>query len=598
MNNFSPIRSKFVVSLICLSVFRVDMTAGESTTQPATEQEYAAEFPDVSIAPGPFSADEASLKQYQYPQWFRDAKLGIWAHWGPQSVPMEGDWYARKMYEEGSRDYKDHLARFGPPSKVGYKDIIPLWKAENWDPEGLMKLYKLAGARYFVAQAVHHDNFDNWNSKYHRWNAVNMGPHRDIVGDWQKAAQHQGLPFGVSEHLGASFTWFQDSHGADKTGPLAGVGYDGANPAFFDLYHYPRAADDTGWYSKDPLWQKEWYARIKDLVDSYHPDLLYSDGGVVFGNEVGRSMIAHLYNTSAAAHGGVVQAVYNCKQISNGRWVQDVERGVMASIQPNPWQTDTSIGDWFYNKHWPYQSAQWVIHSLVDIVSKNGNLLINVVQRPDGTLDDGALKIVQEMAAWTEVNGEGIYGSRPWLVYGEGKSRAKGGSFNESHNFTADDIRFTTKGNHTLYAFVLGWPDSKKVNIRSLSLSPGVTAKVNQVQLLGFEGALKWEHDSEGLHVALPDKAPSDYAVCLKIDADDINAFKPEIAAEPSAVKADASGKYLVLPDDAQLIGVIKVEHRGGPANLGFWSNSSDSPSWTLSNVSSDNPHTPRGRRG
>jgi alpha-L-fucosidase len=555
-----------------------------ATTQPLlSEEQYAAQFPAISIAPGPFTADESSFKQYQYPQWLRDAKLGIWAHWGPQAVPMEGDWYARKMYEQGDKDYKDHLARFGHPSKTGYKDIIPLWKAEKWDPDALMALYKKAGARYFVAQAVHHDNFDNWNSKYHKWNSVNMGPHRDVVGDWQKAAEKQGLPFGVSEHLGASFSWFQDSHGSDKTGPLAGIPYDGANPAFFDLYHYPKHADDkSNWYTNNPLWQKEWYARIKDLVDNYHPDLLYSDGGVVFGNDVGRGMIAHLYNTSAARNGGVVRAVYNCKQNSNGMWVEDLERGVMAGIRPYPWQTDTSIGDWFYNKHWKYRSAEWVVHSLVDIVSKNGNLLINVVQRPDGSLDDEATKIVKDLGDWMAVNGEGIYETRPWITFGEGKSHAKGGSFKEDYVYTADDIRFTAKGDTTLYAFILGYPEDHKTLIHSLAKTEGVTGKIDRVSLLGYTGDLKWKQDETGLSVELPDNKPSDFAVTLKIEGQNLTGFKPATTDAQSIIKPDAFGTYTLTPGEAELQGVLHVQNEKTTPNLSSWHNASDGASWTL----------------
>ena len=221
----------------------------------------------AEMAEGPFQPTWESLKQYKCPEWFRDAKFGIWAHWGPQAVPMVGDWYARKMYIQGDPVYADHLKAFGHPSQFGYKDIIPLWKAEKWDPDRLMALYKKAGARYFVSMGVHHDNFDLWNSKHHRWNAVAMGPQRDVVGDWQKAAKKQGLRFGVSEHLGASFTWFQPSHGADKTGPKAGVPYDGAHPKYQDLYHPPAAKGDTAWYSTNPEWHQEWFARIRDLVD-------------------------------------------------------------------------------------------------------------------------------------------------------------------------------------------------------------------------------------------------------------------------------------------------------------------------------------------
>jgi len=195
-----------------------------------------------SAPQGPFQPNWESLTQYRCPDWFRDAKFGIWAHWGPQCVPMQGDWYARNMYLEGGRVYRFHVQTYGHPSKFGYKDILPLWKAEKFDPERLMALYKAAGARYFVSMGVHHDNFDLWNSKHHRWNAVRMGPKRDIVGEWQKAARTQGLRFGVSEHLGASYTWFQVSHGSDKQGPLADVPYDGADPQWQDLYHPPRQA--------------------------------------------------------------------------------------------------------------------------------------------------------------------------------------------------------------------------------------------------------------------------------------------------------------------------------------------------------------------
>jgi alpha-L-fucosidase len=197
-----------------------------------------------TIAEGPFKPTWESLKEYRCPDWFRDAKFGIWAHWGPQAVPGEGDWYARNMYIQGSAQYNYHVEHYGHPSKFGYKDIIPLWKAEKWDPDRLMALYKKAGARYFVSQAVHCDNFDLWNSRFHKWNAVAMGPKHDVVGDWQKAAKKQGLPFGVSEHVGYSRCWFQTSHGADKTGPLARVAYDGADAKWQDLYH--RASQPDG----------------------------------------------------------------------------------------------------------------------------------------------------------------------------------------------------------------------------------------------------------------------------------------------------------------------------------------------------------------
>ena len=533
---------------------------------------------DLPIASGPYAGTRESLTNYTCPDWFRDAKFGIWAHWGPQAVPMEGDWYARKMYQQGNADYKDHLARFGHPSTNGWKDIIPLWKAEHWEPEKLMKLYKEAGARYFVSMGVHHDDFFLWNSKLHRWNAVQMGPHRDVVGEWQSAARKNGLPFGVSEHLGASFTWFQDAHKSDKTGPLAGVPYDGANPEYWDLYHFPAEPGDTGWYSKNPRWQQQWYNEIKELVDNYHPDLLYSDGGVAFGNEVGLSQIANLYNGSIKYNHGRL-AVYNCKEPSGGRWVQDYERGVNGGINPNPWQTDTSIGDWFYNRHWKYQPLSWTVHMLVDIVSKNGNLLLNVVLRPDGTLDPEVETMLHQLAGWTSVNGEAIYGSRPWLTYGEGPVRVKGGAFKEDYKYTSKDIRFTTKGKF-LYAIAMGWPEDNEVLIRSLASTedPKIN-KIKRVELLGLKGSLHFEQTKDGLRVELPAEKLSDLACALRITGAGLS--PAPIPDDVGEIVPDKRGFLNLMAAQATLHGQeLRLEERGGKPNIGFWNNAGEWVSW------------------
>jgi len=480
----------------------------------------------LPIKAGPFSGTMDSLTNYSYPDWFRDAKFGIWAHWGPQSVPMEGDWYARKMYQQNQADYTNHLERWGHPSTNGWKDIIPMWKAENWDPEKLMELYKKAGARYFVSMGSHHDNFFLWNSKLHRWNSVQMGPHRDVVADWQKAAKQNGLPFGVSEHLGASFTWFQYAHRSDRTGPLAGVPYDGTDSNYWDLYHQPAAATDDAWYSTNSAWQQKWYNEIKELVDTYQPDLLYTDGAVPFGNAVGLSQIANFYNVNGGRD-GKVQVVYTCKQASNGRWAQDFERGVNGGISPYPWQTDTSIGDWFYNKHWKYQPLSWTVHMLVDIVSKNGNLLLNVVMKPDGTLDPEVETMLQQLADWTAVNGEAIYGTRPWLLYGEGEVQARGGAMRENMTYTAKDIRFTTKG-ETLYAIALGWPEDRKMMVRSLATTSEASQnKITKVELLGYSGNLQFTQTAEGLSVELPDKKISDLTCALRITGSNLKPVAP-----------------------------------------------------------------------
>ncbi len=465
-----------------------------------------------------------SLEQYQVPAWFGDAKFGIWAHWGPQSVPRDGDWYARNMYIPGTEQYQHHLKNFGHPSKTGYKDIIPLWKAEKFNPDALMKMYKAAGAKYFVSMGVHHDNFDLWNSTYHKWNAVQMGPHRDIVGDWKKAATKYGLRFGVSEHLGASYSWFAPSHGYDQFWPLNGVGYDGEDPKYADLYHSGKDKpyrDSKTWYTDNPESQKEWSMRITDLIDQYHPDFLYSDGGIPFG-VVGRSFVADFYNKNAQKHNGQVEAVYAHKDIGSGEFilkagVQDVERGVMEGINLRPWQTDTSIGDWFYRDNDSYKSTGQIVHMLIDIVSKNGNLLLNVVQYPDGSLPPESQRFLKEMAAWTNVNGEAIYATKPWKIYGEGPTVAASGHFKEEDNYTARDIRFTSKGD-ILYATTLASPE-KEIRINSLgSNNKYIDKRIKKVSLLGYSGKVNWTQESDALVVSLPATMPTPFSSSLKIE--------------------------------------------------------------------------------
>ncbi len=474
----------------------------------------------------PFRPSKESLNRYRCPDWFRDAKLGIWSHWGPQAVPMMGDWYARKMYVEDDPIHKWHAENYGHPSKFGYKDIIPLWQAEKFDPERLMELYKRAGARYFVSMGVHHDNFDLWRSKHNKWNAVNMGPKRDIVGAWREAARKHGLKFGVSEHLGASFTWFQVSHGADKAGPMAGVPYDGADSKYQDLYHFPAEKGDKEWYSNNPHWHRIWLDRIKDLVDNYHPDLLYTDGPAPFGNETGLDLIAHLYNASAARHGDQADAVYACKEDGENRWIHDVERGVLTGINPHPWQTDTSIGDWYYNRNWKFRPVSWVIRMLADIVSKNGNMLLNVVQRPDGSLDKEVEDMLEQLAVWMDINGEAIYGTRPWEAYGEGPVRASGGKFKEDFDFSAKDIRFTTKGD-TLYAIALGWPEDGEIKIASLT-KPAAGGAVLAVSVLGSAEKPEWKQSDCGLVVKLPAAPVSPHACTLRITGKDLTPAQPD----------------------------------------------------------------------
>ena len=464
----------------------------------------------MNILKGPFDASWESLRQFECPQWFRDAKLGIWSHWGPQSVPMFGDWYARNLYMEGSDQYRHHLRVYGHPSKTGYKDIVPLWKAENFDPNGLMKLFVNAGAKYFFGQAMHHDNFDNFDSTHNRWNSVNVGPKCDIVGRWREAAAAHGLPFCLSEHLGASFSWFAVSKGADKKGPYAGVPYEGSDPRYADLYHdnarhYALHGDECfgdKWYTDNPDFAQHWFLRMKDVIDKYQPDGLYSDGHIPFG-EVGRSIIAHLYNTSAARNGGINQAIYTQKDTTESVYtvgLLDIERGQIDRSAQHPWQTDTSFGDWYYNVKDIYKTPHEIVETLVDIVSKNGNLLINVPQRPDGTIDEECHYILDQMALWIGANGEGIYGSRPWSTAVEGSTTVKAGAFNESRvNWTSNDFRFTAKAD-VVYVYQMAADESGVARIRSLG--KGMGRNVTRVRKLGA-GSVPFTQTTAGLCVTL-----------------------------------------------------------------------------------------------
>jgi alpha-L-fucosidase len=487
----------------------------------------------IHVTPGRFSGTRPSLKAYTIPDWFADAKFGIWSHWGPQSAVGDGDWYARNMYIQGSPQNLYHEKRFGPPSKFGYKDCIPLFTADKWDPDRLMDLYVRAGAKYFFSMGVHHDNFDMWNSKHQpRWNAVDTGPKKDIVGMWATAARKRGLRFGVSEHLSNSFDWYAPSHGSDKTGPLAGVSYDGQDPQWADLYHSYKAmpanfastAQAMGRVAPD-RWKLEYFNRIKDLVDSYQPDLLYTDGGIPF-EEYGLSTVAELYNAGPLDQHGNSEAVYFSKEptdCAERSCALDHERGVTDKIWPGPWQTDTCIGQWHYKLGQIYKTPKKVVDLLVDIVSKNGNLLLNFPLPASGELDPEETKVLEGISAWMEVNGEGIFYTRPWKINGEGPAmqvKIAGGTFNESKqpDLGAQDIRFTSKAK-TLFAFVQGWPQGTML-VRALGTSsPQQPEKVTTVRLLGHSERLRFVQDAAGLRVILPGDKPmtADLGIALSI---------------------------------------------------------------------------------
>ncbi|MEO7097991.1 MAG: alpha-L-fucosidase [Luteolibacter sp.] len=500
---------------------------------------------------GKFQPTWDSLKQYQVPDWFRDAKFGIWAHWGPQCQPEAGDWYARGMYEEGSGKNKFHVGKYGPPSKFGFKDVIHEWKAEKWNPDKLVALYKRVGAQYFFAMANHHDNLDNFDSKYQPWNSTKVGPKKDIIGGWAKAAKAQGLPFGVSVHAAHAWSWYEPSQGADKNGPLAGVPYDGKltkadgkglwwdglDPQ--DLYvqnHTPGKKLEWDWNPAkgssvpDAAYCEKFYNRTADLINKYHPQLIYFDDTALPlwpVSDAGLKIAAGFYNKNIQLHGPNNPGVLFGKILTDEQrkcLVWDIERGVPATGLPFAWQTDTCIGGWHYERSLydsnRYKNARTVIQTLADIVSKNGNLLLNIPVRGDGSIDEKEEKVLEGIAAWMDVNKISIFGTRPWKIFGEGPASegapisAQGFNEGKGKPFTAEDVRYTTsKDGRFLYAIVLGWPD-KTLALKSLGKKAGLLNKsVSQVELLGKHENIHWSQDDDSLNITpIPSKPASEAA--------------------------------------------------------------------------------------
>ncbi len=515
------------------------------------------------IAKGPFKPTWESLYNYKTPDWFRDAKFGMWAHWGPQCAPEAGDWYARAMYQEGSRQYKMHLEKYGHPSVFGFKDVINKWKGENWDPEELVGLYKSAGAQYFMAMANHHDNFDLYDSKYQsNWNATKIGPKKDLIAGWAKAARNNGLPFGVSVHASHAWRWYETAQRSDKTGQYAGIPYDGnlakadgkgkwwdgLDPQELYAQNHPLSKDSWndnsihkqwGWgngvYPPSEAYVEKFYNRTIDLINKYSPDVVYfDDSQLPFWpvSDAGLRIAAHLYNKSIKDH-GTLRAVINGKVLDEQQrnaMVWDIERGQANEILPLPWQTDTCIGGWHYERelyeHDRYKTAGTVIQTLVDIVSKNGNLMLNIPVRGDGTIDEKERRVVEEIGAWMKLNGESIFGTRPWKIFGEGPAQLaaaelKAQGFNEGKGklFTYEDIRFAAKGD-LLYATAMGWPDTGKLTIKCLAKgSEHFPKEIQKLEWVPAKQPLAFERNENGLVVSLPEKPSAGlvYANVIKI---------------------------------------------------------------------------------
>ena len=503
---------------------------------------------NVEVQTGAFTPDWESLSGWQCPEWFKDAKFGIWAHWGPQCHAEDGDWYARFMYYEGSGQYNWHVSHFGDPKTFGLKDLCNDWKAQKWDPAKLVNLYKSVGARYFMALGNHHDNFDLWDSPYQEWNSVNVGPKKDLIKGWSDACKEAGLHFGVSIHASHAWTWLEPSQ--DYDGNLTkedgkGQWWEGLDPQELYAQNHPHS---TGWSESGTIhsqwdwgngaslpseeYKQKFQNRVLELVNDYAPDMIYFDDTAMpfYGcdDQIGKNILTHYYN-KAAVSDGTPQVVVTGKQLTKAQkdyMLWDVERGIPDRIQDEYWQTCTCIGSWHYDVNVynsnGYKSAQQVVDMLVDIVSKNGNLLLSVPVRSDGTIDDKEEAILAGIKAWLDINGTSIYGTRPWKTFGEGPladaaNPLSAQGFNEGNNYSGKDVRYVQDKDGNLFATIMRWPAGKTFTFKSLGMSSQYySGKVKSLQLLGH-GDVNFTESIDGITVQLPDTRPNDIAPVFQI---------------------------------------------------------------------------------
>ena len=470
-----------------------------------------------------FEPTSESLMHYQVPQWYNDAKFGIYFHWAPFSVAAyKSEWYPKWMYwpanKKASRNMGEvrehHIKTWGSLDKFGYKDFIPMFKAEKWDPEAWVSLFKEAGAKYLVSAAVHHDGFALWDSKIIPYNSVVMGPKRDIVGEFLTAVRKSGLKTGVSTHYGRHWNFYTFR-----------PEYDNWNPKYEGLYGHRRGDNDP----PRPEDEQQWENVMNELIDNYHPDYIFVDGGIGDGERTFKkpyfrqqfyNVLAHYYNSSIV-RGQEVVLTYKRQFLNPKQAVEDFERSGLDRIQlESKWQTDDkiAINGWSYVENTGFWPTEYLIGALADIVSKNGNLLLDVGPRPDGTIRVEEMNTLKEIGKWMKINGEAIYGTHPWKKFGEGSTVSLNGkNTDKKQKMGPDAVRFTTKDNN-LYAICFGWPKTGKLIIHSLPAGKMLeSGDINQVHMLGIEKSLTFSRDSNGLTVQLPDTKPCDYAVVLKI---------------------------------------------------------------------------------
>ena len=504
------IRGKLLCALVAITI-----SASAETYEQRVQS--ALRSVDQEVAKGPFQASWESLKAYKVPAWYLDAKFGIFIHWGLYSVPaFDSEWYPRNMYLQDSPVFKHHVETFGPQSKFGYKDFIPRFKAEKFDPNAWAELFRKAGAKYVVPVAEHHDGFPMYDCSFTDWSAAKMGPKRDIAGELAAAVRKQGLHFGASSHRAEHWFFFEGGMKFDS---------DVRDPRYLSFYgpaqpqRLPGAKQDN---QPNKAHMDNWLARSTEIVDKYQPEVVWFDWWIEepAWKPYLQKFAAYYYNRAAEWKRGVA-INYKHEAFPEQTAVLDIERGKLDKMRPLFWQTDTSVSikSWGYIEHDEFRSADSLVDDLVDIVSKNGCLLLNVGPKPDGTIPEQAQKILLEMGRWLSINGEAIYGTRPWKIYGEGPTQVVGGSFKDtaSKPFTGEDIRFTAKGD-TLYAIALAWPANGKLIIKSLAKgSPHMAGEVKSVQMLGSKTKLNWTRDAAGLTVVLPSEKPGDFAYAFKI---------------------------------------------------------------------------------
>ena len=468
---------------------------------------------------GPFQPNWQSLTTYKVPDWYKDAKFGIFIHWGVYSVPAYGsEWYPREMYLEGSDINKHHVATYGPLTQFGYKDFIPKFKAEHFDPAAWAQLFKDAGARYVVPVFEHHDGFAMYDSGLSDWTAKKMGPQRDVVGELAAAVRAQGMHLGASSHR-VEHDWFLEGgrkQPSDVNDPKYAAFYGPAHTRLSKLDEL-----STDWTYVNPAYANDWLARDAEIVEKYHPDLMYFDWWI--GQASIRPYLAKFasfYYNESTKRGTVGVINYKLVDMAENSAVIDFERGQTAEIQPFYWQTDTSVSNksWGYIENDNFKTPDFIVKQLADIISKNGNLLMNIGPRADGTIPEGVQQVLRSVGGWLKINGEAVYGTRPWTVYGEGPTQVKAGSFHDTDTiaYTPADFRFTTKDKQ-LYAIEMEWPTDGSAVIHSLSSNTAGARAVSAVTLLDSGAELKFTQQPDGLHIQVPKDVPGKYAYCYRI---------------------------------------------------------------------------------